>query len=208
MTYRFVFRIFRYILRNFRPVECVMKRVLLLALSVLLSSCFGVDSKITISQNGSGVIVLQYRVSEELQSLGELDGNAGRPPVPAGRIDIERSVERIEGLSLSSYAEKRQGPDRIYSLTLAFTGLDALVAFLNDSLGRASLDRNSLSLSLSAGGALDSGLKALVEEHFSGYDFRLSVQSALGGRTKNFEYAVPIDALLLSEVPVILDIEL
>jgi hypothetical protein len=187
-----------------------MKRVFFpcLGLSVLLLSCIGVDSTINISRDGSGTIEVQYRVSEELQSLGELDGNESRPTVPVGELDIRRSVDRIEGLSLESFTEKRQGPERLYTVTLSFTGIDALTAFLNDSLGRASLTRNSLSLSLSEGGKLDSSLKDLIRQQSQGYTFRLRVQSALGGTVKNFDYAIPMDELLLSEDPVRLDIEI
>ncbi|MDR1430170.1 MAG: hypothetical protein LBI85_07745 [Spirochaetaceae bacterium] len=187
-----------------------MKRILFpcLVLSVLFSSCIGVDSKITISRDGSGAITVQYRVPEELQALGELDGNESRPTVPVGQLDIRRGVDRIEGLSLESFSEKRDGRDRVYSLSLAFTSMDALTAFLNNSLGSAVLDRNSLSLSLSSGGKIDSDLSGLVRQQSSGYTFRLSVQSSLGGDTKKFEYEIPMDELLLSENPVRLDIEI
>jgi hypothetical protein len=180
----------------------------LLVLSALFSSCIGVDSKINIRRDGSGTIDLEYRVSEELQALGELDGNERKPTVPVGRLDFERSVSRVEGLSLVSYAEKRRDNDRIYTAALAFTGLEALTAFLSGALGGAVLDRNSLSLSLSNGGKLDNALMELVQQQVSGYEFRLSVQSALGGETRNFEYAVPVGELLLTEDPVRLDIEL
>ncbi|MDR0389404.1 MAG: hypothetical protein LBH73_04995 [Spirochaetaceae bacterium] len=188
-----------------------MKRVFfpcLLVFLTLLSSCIGVDSKITIRRDGSGTIELQYRVSEELQALGELDGNEHKPTVPTGRIDFERGAARIDGLSLVSYAEKRQDHDRTYAVTLSFAHMDALMAFLDGFAGEAVLDQNKVSVSLSAGGKLDDELKALAREQLSGYEFRFSVQSALGGRSKNFEYAVPMAELLLAEDPVRLDIEL
>ncbi|MDR0376784.1 MAG: hypothetical protein LBH70_03230 [Spirochaetaceae bacterium] len=150
----------------------------LLVLTVL-DSCLGISAEITLGRNGSGTIRLEYRLAGELESLGKLDGNEGRPSIPVGRTDFERTAARIPGLTLKSFSSAAEGNDAVYRAALAFTDTDALLRFLDASGQKASLSqengRNRLSLTLAdGGGAVESGLGELVSSVSRGYFLTLS----------------------------------
>jgi hypothetical protein len=149
----------------------------LLFLSIL-GSCIGISSEITLGRSGSGTIRLEYRFSRELESLGKLDGNAGRPPVPVGRTDIERTVARVPGIVLKSFNSAVEGGDAVYRITLDFTGTDALIRFLDASGQNASLSqengRSRFSFLLAGGGQVEPALASLVSSASGGYSLTMS----------------------------------
>jgi hypothetical protein len=178
---------------------------LALAAAFIFSSCVGVAQETVIRRDGSGTIVLQYRFSRELETLGKLDGNEKWPSLPVGKADIERTLARIPGLSLRSFTTKTTGKDIVNQVKLDFTGLEALVHFLNGSVGdtgsygdtgaagdtgsaggqRASLARdggkNRLTLAFGgSGGGTDPELLALLTTAMEGYvlDFGLTLPRA------------------------------
>ncbi|MDR0388254.1 MAG: hypothetical protein LBH57_09495 [Treponema sp.] len=160
--------------RHFLPV--------IIAAAFFLSvtgSCIGISSEITLRRDGSGTVNLEYRLSRELESLGRMDGNEGRPPVPVGRGDFERTAARIPGLALKSFKSGIEGNDAVYRVTLSFADTDALIRFLDASGQRASLSgengRNRLSLVLAdGGGPVDPGLGELAASACRGYFLTLN----------------------------------
>jgi hypothetical protein len=103
----------------------------------LMNSCLGVSTDISIRADGSGKIDLEYRVSQMLESLGQLDGNKRWPTIPVGKADFERSVARIPDLSLLSFSAKEApsansvlgGKDLVTKVSLEFKNIAALAAF-------------------------------------------------------------------------------
>jgi hypothetical protein len=128
---------------------------MVLILPIVLSSCIGIDAEININRNGSGTIALEYRVSNLLESLGKLEGNEGLPPIPVGRADFERTVNRIPGLDLQSFSSKPADRDVLYTVKLGFSNLEALIQFLDSTGQGAALSREGgktrFSLSLDSG---------------------------------------------------------
>jgi hypothetical protein len=161
-------------------------KMLLLCLSaVVLNSCLGVSADITIKADGSGKIALEYRVSQELESLGRLDGNESKPAVPVGRTDFERTVARIPGLRLSGYSSKdvrnsAGGNDLVTKVTLDFKDTSALLAFLDDAGSRAALVQDGagsllrLTVLEPSGSVTDPDLLSLLREISEGYEFSIS----------------------------------
>jgi hypothetical protein len=190
----------------------------------IFSSCVGVASEIVLRRDGSGTIVLQYRFSRELESLGKLDGNEKWPSVPVGKADFERTVARVEGLSLNSFTTKTTGKDVINQVKLDFANLEALIRFLDASGQRASLaqegGRNRLSLDFSGGGRnADPELLALLASAMEGYslDFGITLPQepelretppvgTVTIRGKRAGFSVPMAELLSSAEPVTLEI--
>jgi len=158
-----------------------------LALAVfLLTSCLGVSMDITMRANGSGRIVLEYRVSQMLEAMGRLDGNERWPAIPVGRADMERSVARVPGLRLSSFSARNLpngmgGSDLVTRVALDFRDTDALLAFLDITGARASFGqqggRSFLRLVLlDPSPPIDSAeLLALIKEVSAGYEIRISI---------------------------------
>ncbi|MDR3303036.1 MAG: hypothetical protein LBS86_01350 [Treponema sp.] len=189
---------------------------------LLLSSCIGVTADIVLRANGSGSIALEYRVSRMLEELGKMDGNKSWPIIPTGRADIERTVKRIEGLTLRSFSVKEGPQDLIYTMQLDFANLEALIHFLDATGNHATLTRDGaktmLSLTLTGSVAsVDPDLLTLFTMMSAPYsialsfsaptDASLSLSSAKGApldlsgatvvsRGKKVSFAAPISTLL------------
>jgi hypothetical protein len=207
-------------------------RALILLAALMFSSCVGVTSEILLRRDGSGTISLEYRFSRELEALGKLDGNERWPSLPAGKADFERTLARLEGLSLGSFTTKTTGKDVINQVKLDFAGLEALVRFLDASGQRASLAReggkNRLTLVFSGAGRADPELLTLLGAAMEGYslDFgitlpqepELRIPDGNGGfreippagtvtvQGKRAGFSVPLAELLSSPAPVTLEI--
>ena len=116
--------------------------------------------------------------------MGKLDGNEKWPPLPVGKADFERTVARIEGLSLGSFSTKTTGKDIINHVKLDFARLDALVGFLDASGQRAFLaqegGKNRLTLTFSGGGGVDPELLVLAAAAMECYslNFGLTLPTA------------------------------
>ncbi len=203
------------------------------ALLFLLSSCIGITSGIVIRNDGSGTIDMIYMVSDSLDAVGRQDGNARQPPLPLSRNDFEKTLSRIDGLSLKSYKSERQGQHVLVTATLDFAGIDALAAFLDESRqtvtyternGKKELVFTFVDVPVNVG----VNEQALFTEALDGYMFDFSVKtqgtmeaafvdqngnalnaSAAGNiNTQNdsVSYQVPMADLVFSKEPVILKI--
>ena len=145
---------------------------------LMLTSCLGASMDVTMRANGSGRIVVEYRVSEELESLGRFDGNERWHAIPVGRADLERSVARIQGLRIASVSSSAGGGDLVTRATLDFDNPDALLAFLDSTGTRATLaqagGRNVLRLVvLDPSPPIESAeLLSLFREVSAGYEIR------------------------------------
>ncbi|GHV76856.1 hypothetical protein AGMMS49942_16770 [Spirochaetia bacterium] len=197
---------------------------LVLAAAFMLCSCVGLASEIVLRRDGSLSMSLEYRFSRELESLGKLDGNENWPPLPVGKADFERTVARIEGLSLGSFTTKTAGKDVVNQVKLDFTNLEALVRFLDASGQRASLAREGgktrLTLSFGGGGGgVDPELLALLASATEGYslDFGLTLPHAPELRERpqtgavvlegnRVGFSMPLAELLSGAEPVTLEI--
>ncbi|GHU80776.1 hypothetical protein FACS189468_1490 [Spirochaetia bacterium] len=149
----------------------------ILLCALMLQSCIGVASDITLRRDGSGTINLEYRIASGLESLGKLDGNEGWPPIPVGRADFERSVSRIPGMKLASFSSARQGEDLVNTVKLEFAAIEALIAFLDASGQRAALSQKdgTYRLLLDFGAPESAGdtseFMALARQALEGYSF-------------------------------------
>ncbi|MDR2659607.1 MAG: hypothetical protein LBC27_06420 [Spirochaetaceae bacterium] len=103
--------------------------------AVMFSACIGLKTGIDVKKNGGGTIEMEYRVSNELLSMGSQAGNEDFPPLPVGEQDFERTFDRIPGIKMTSYSEKEDGDDSLFLIKAKFDNLKALVNFL-DSQGR------------------------------------------------------------------------
>ncbi|MDR2184080.1 MAG: hypothetical protein LBO80_00205 [Treponema sp.] len=207
---------------------------LALAALVLFTSCIGIKSDITIRGDESGTINLEYRIAHSLESMGKLDGNEKRPPVPVGRADFERTVARVPGLRVAAFSSRVEGGDLVNRVKLEFAGLEALTGFLDSGGNLAALYREQegtrMVLVLGGGGddGTDPALLELVRSSFAAYslDFSLTLPGdgafnfidstgrSLEGppagtvniRGRTAAFSCPMGDLLASAEPVILEI--
>lgn len=90
---------------------------------VLLFSCIGIDSTINFNKDGSGVLLLEYRVSRELADLGGLEGDV---PFPVTEEDFHFSLKGKDGLKLRKYRRKMDEVDVTVRVEIAFDSIETL----------------------------------------------------------------------------------
>ena len=153
-----------------------------LACCLLLASCFGFSADITLNANGTGIIVLEYRISQALDALGRLDGNARWNTIPVGRADFERTLDRLPDMRLLSFSSRQDERDIIVSARMEFSSIQGLLAFLDASDQRAVFTgtpaSGSLVFTLSEGTPdepTDDTLAALIALISEGYAVALSM---------------------------------
>jgi len=171
-----------------RKAVFVLAPLVLLA-PFLFASCLGASMDISIRPDGSGRIVLEYRVSQMLESLGRFEGNERWHAIPVGRADLERSLARIPGMRLVSFssaasadsADGKSGGDLVTRAELGFANTDALVAFLDFTGNRAEISRqngaNRLSIVLLDPSAKieNVDLLSFIREVSAGYEIRIGL---------------------------------
>jgi len=148
----------------------------LLALSI--TSCIGVGMDIQMNSDGSGRIVLEYKISTMLLNLGGLDGNASMPSIPIDRKDWENTIEGISGLRLVSHSSSTVSDNWIINAILEFDNTESLLKFLDPSCESASITRTNQSgkfnIILWNNNEYDSSSLSLMRTMFDGYNFSVS----------------------------------
>jgi hypothetical protein len=157
-----------------------MKNYLTALAAFMLTACLGMKTEIDIKQNGSGTMNMTYRISNELFSMGSVRGNESAPPIPVGKEDIERTLSRIPGMSMTSYSEKQEGGDRLILIKAKFDNLDAMVSFLDANGEQAALEQKDgktiLTLKLDIDKkAIDPDLAPILPVIFENYSFDFDI---------------------------------
>jgi hypothetical protein len=163
-------------------------RFLGLGMLAILCSCVGVGMEISLNADGTGRMTVEYRVSRQLEAAGSLDGVARWPSVPVGKADFERSLERLEGLTLRSFSSREDGPDMVSRALIDFTRLEDILPLLDYGGEGARLSRegDKRTLSLRLGGFPSGGdgasppdpqLLSLLEQLSQGYSFAISLSA-------------------------------
>jgi hypothetical protein len=107
--------------------------IFLFVICLALSSCLGVSAEISLNQNGSGNLTLEYRISQVLDALGRLDGNERWNTIPVGRADFERTMDRLPGMKLTSFSSKEDKNDLIINAKMEFENINSLMSFIDAS---------------------------------------------------------------------------
>jgi hypothetical protein len=105
-----------------------MRKIVLLCLAVaLLSSCIGIDSRLTIRDNGSGTLQLTYHISQLVADLGVSSTGKSAIPLPVSRSDFDRSLASSNGrVRLTRFDKSEDAKDITIHAELAFDSVDAL----------------------------------------------------------------------------------
>src|SRR5208337_3158799 len=105
-----------------------MRKIVILCIaSVFIMSCVGIDSKVTIKDDGSGTLLLNYRVSQLVADLGTTTSEKGIVPLPLARADFERSLQAAQGkVRLTRFERTEDEKDISIRAELSFDSIDAL----------------------------------------------------------------------------------
>ena len=95
--------------------------------TVVLASCVGIDSRLTIRDDGSGTLTLTYRVSQLVAELGLSTTGTSAIPLPLTRADFDRSLKNTAGkVRLTRFDRSEDERDITIRADLAFDTFDAL----------------------------------------------------------------------------------
>jgi hypothetical protein len=105
-----------------------MRKIVALCFTLaLLSSCIGVDSRLTVRDNGSGTLQLTYRISQLVADLGVSSTGKSAIPLPVSRSDFERSLAASNGkVRLTRFDKSEDEKDITIRAEIAFDSLDSL----------------------------------------------------------------------------------
>jgi hypothetical protein len=105
-----------------------MRKLVVLGFTIaLLSSCIGIDSTLTIRDNGSGTLQLTYRISQLVAELGVSSTGKTAIPLPVSRPDFERSLAASNGkVRLTRFDRSEDEKDITIRAEISFDSLDAL----------------------------------------------------------------------------------
>lgn len=161
----------------------------------VLSSCVDVSGTVDVKNNGAGSVLLIYRLSKTIESLGKLEANSEMLPIPVSKEDFERTAARIAGLSVKSWKEGSDADNIIITVELNFDSLTTLAKFLDPEGKKAEYrengtDREFILRLAEKNDNVDPELKNFVQTVFTGYNIDL-----------NFKFA----STLVSATPGILD---
>lgn len=117
--------------------------LLLAVILIIFNSCIGLSIDIQMNRDGSGKLLLEYRISRTIETLGALDGNTSMPTIPIGREDWERSMERVRGARMTSFSSSKSGQDTINKITVDFDNPKALLQVLDSPGESTSIDMNN-----------------------------------------------------------------
>jgi len=152
--------------------------------AAFLTSCIGIDSRLTIRDNGSGTLTLIYRVSQLVVNLGSPIDGKNVVPLPLSRADFDRSLEGAAGkVRLTQFDRSEDQNDVTIRAELAFDSLDALAqldAFRGADI-HAAVDGDTYTFSQLIAKAprepiTDDSLR-MVDAFFGGYDLAFRVEA-------------------------------
>ena len=185
--------------------------IILISCLIIFSSCLGVSAEISLNADNSGTIVLEYRISRLLETLGAQDGNINWLPVPIGRADFERSLQRLPGIRMLSFNSKRDSSDLINTVKLQFSDMDSLLFFLDPGGQKASFESgagvNRLVLQLTDERNLeqDEAFAGLIRSVSQAYSVYISLE--ITPRGKKTDFLMPVNDLLSASAPIILEFQ-
>jgi len=107
-----------------------LKLLLIILSSILLSSCFGMETRIILNEDGTGTVNLVYRVSQMLARFGTVSETSADLPLPVEREDFERVMTQLDGITLQRYSQEETEDNRIITADVEFSSLEALSILL------------------------------------------------------------------------------
>jgi hypothetical protein len=106
------------------------KLVVLFGISLILvfTGCIGIESTMKIELNGSGTLVLQYKISQLLVNMGQTEEEEGKKqaPLPLSEEEFRQAIQKTPGLTLISVKQEETESDVIIRAEIAFNNVSNL----------------------------------------------------------------------------------
>ncbi|MBN2536219.1 MAG: hypothetical protein JXB88_25280 [Spirochaetales bacterium] len=161
------------------------KSILLIMLCISLASCIGIESDITLHNDGSGTITLTYLISPVMKELGRIGDEVKHMPLPVYKEDFEKLLLLHPGLSMKSHSVKEVDGRTIVNVTLSFQKVESLTPLGGGEDGSGSFsfqksnDHTVFRQNLPSGeaGELDEDTIAMLTEYCSDYYFIYNIHA-------------------------------
>lgn len=200
-----------------------MKKLIVAGLSFVFFSCLSIESKMTLTQNGSGTLNIVYTVSSFAREWDASDNTDAVLPLPVNEEDFRRAVSAAPGLLLDSYSSTVSGDSVVIQAGLSFTSLDALNSLVSAGSSSFTLrqedNRTVFEQTLAPGTktSLDQPVRDFINAFFQPYSLNFSLtapravrsSSPAGGTVSGNVAGIsfPLPDVLQSEGPVIWRVE-
>lgn len=104
-----------------------MRKVLLACLCVCaLCSCVSVESRLSIRNDGSGTLTLDYRIPRSAADLGRTPDKNAPVPLPVEKADFRRAIAGVSGVRLARYSRRADDENVTIHAVLAFKRIEDL----------------------------------------------------------------------------------
>ena len=94
------------------------------AAGLLLSSCIGVESRVTFHNDGSGVLKIEYRIAKSLADLGK-EGTS-QVPLPVDEQELRKALSDAKGVKLMGTSRREDEKDVYITAEVAFDRIESL----------------------------------------------------------------------------------
>lgn len=99
--------------------------ILILSIPLLfISACLGVETELRFNEDGSGIAIIKYRISNMIVHLGTTNGDSV-VPLPISEDDFGRTVAAVDGLRLISIERDDSDEDVIITAEIEFENIEA-----------------------------------------------------------------------------------
>ena len=201
------------------------------AISVLLTSCFGVEMQTVFNEDGSGRMTMKLRVSQMLLEMGEQESGVG---VPLSKDDITSQYENLEGVTVLEVTEEDTEEDRIITAVIDFEDFNVLSSedeLPGEDATLETIDGNSVLRILigpptdpaadEEGGdmppaEMDESMLAMMQSFMEGYsmDYRIVAPKKITSHThgevdkdgRTLHFAMPMGDFIMIEEPFYLEV--
>ncbi|HUI68876.1 MAG TPA: hypothetical protein VL354_00060 [Spirochaetia bacterium] len=162
----------------------VLRTAVLCSLLAVLTSCIGIDSHMTIHDNGSGTLVLTYRISQIIADLGMSSPGGSVVPLPVSHADFDRALAATRGkVRLTKFDRSENEKDITVHAELTFDSVDdlAMVDCFQDAglKWNAQDSRHEFSqvVARAPRQPLSEDSKRMLDAFFEGYNLSFSVEA-------------------------------
>jgi hypothetical protein len=94
-----------------------------MAVTLLFTSCFGVEMRTVFNADGTGRMTMKLRVSQMLLEMGEEESGVD---IPLSKNDISSQYEGLDGVTVVEVTEENTEEDRIITAVIDFEDFNVL----------------------------------------------------------------------------------
>lgn len=110
----------------------IRKLFQIMIITVALSSCLSIENQLSLQNDGSGNLIITYRISRALADLGNFEETSRNLPLPVKKEDFERVIKNQDGIRLDSYTFNETDKTITVIANISFKKVE-LLSVLDDS---------------------------------------------------------------------------